>query len=80
MDERSLVVQLVAFSEPSSQLEPYLESLEAAGLEEAEIPDLCSPQSRIWREVPNRKWYANLRPGTRSSSELLLIHRRRHHV
>jgi len=80
MDERSLIVQLVAFSEPSTQLEPYLESLDAAGLEETEIPDLCSPQRRIWREVPNRKWYANLRPGTRSSRELLLIHRRRHQV
>lgn len=78
MDQRSLVVQLVAFSDPDTQLAPYLESLEAVGLEEAEIPDLYSPQRRIWREVPNRKWYANLRAGTHSSRELLLVHRRSH--
>jgi hypothetical protein len=33
--------------------------------------------NRVWRKVPNRKWYANLKPGTHASNELLLIHRRK---
>jgi DNA modification methylase len=73
MDKRSKVVQLVAFSNPSAQLEPYLDTMGAAGLHEAGIAE---QQGRFWRTVPNRKWYAKLRGGTPPSQELLLIHRR----
>jgi hypothetical protein len=73
MDRRSRVVQLVAFSDPSTQLEPYLSAMEAAGLREAGIAE---QHGRFWRTVPSRKWYAKLRGGTPPSQELLLIHRR----
>jgi DNA modification methylase len=73
MDKRSKVVQLVSFSNPAKELEPYLRTMDAAGLREAMI---AQPQGRFWRTVPNRKWYAKLRGGTPPSQELLLIHQR----
>lgn len=73
MDERSVLVQLVAFSDPADQLEPYLVAMNSAGLKEA---GLARQDGRFWRSVPNRKWYAKLRGGTPPSRELLLIHKR----
>lgn len=32
---------------------------------------------RLWRKVPNRKWYAKLQGAVDPSSELLLFHRPR---
>ncbi len=73
MDERSMLVQLVAFSDPATQLEPYLKAMASVGLKEA---GLARQDGRFWRSVPNRKWYAKLRGGTPPSRELLLIHKR----
>jgi hypothetical protein len=64
------VVQLVGFSDASSQLPLYLESMHAAGLKECEIPG-----GRLSRRVPNRKWYAKLKGSVDASLEVLLIHR-----
>jgi len=78
LDENSVVVQLVAFSNPEEQLQPYLGALEDAGLTEMQLSGTAQVLSRIWRKVPNRKWYANLKLGTQASSnELLLIHQKR---
>ncbi len=77
LDDRSMVVQLVAFSDPATQLQPYLDTLEAAGLTEIQFKGAAKALARVWRTVPNRKWYANLKPGINASNELLLIHRRR---
>jgi hypothetical protein len=73
MDKRSRLVQLVSFSDSTSQLESYLGSLEKAGLREVA---LAHQEGRFWRTVPNRKWYATLRGGTSASQELLLVHKR----
>ena len=73
MDERSMLVQLVAFSDPATQLEPYLIAMDSVGLKEAA---LARQDGRFWRSVPNRKWYTKLRGGTPPSRELLLIHKR----
>jgi hypothetical protein len=73
MDERSTLVQLVAFSDPAAQLESYLSAMHRAGLKEE---GLACQDGRFWRSVPNRKWYAKLRGGTPPSRELLLIHKR----
>jgi hypothetical protein len=75
LDRKSVVLQLVAFSDPANQLEPYLATLEAAGLTEMQFSGAAQSLNRVWRKVPNRKWYANLKPGTHASNELLLIHR-----
>jgi hypothetical protein len=72
LDERSLVVQLVAFSKPDEQLGPYLDTLRTVGLEEVRT----SSVDRLWRTVPNRKWYAKVRGTLSSSKEVLLVHRR----
>ncbi|HEY5504610.1 MAG TPA: DNA methyltransferase, partial [Sedimentisphaerales bacterium] len=77
LDKNSIVVQLVAFSEPVWQLKTYLETMKEAGYMEVEAD--CSVASkvkgRIWREVPGRKWYANKRGEIPASKEVLLLHK-----
>jgi DNA modification methylase len=72
----SLLVQLVAFSDPKWQLPAYLDALDTAGFREIQIQ--CAKrfktQGRIWREVPSRKWYAQLRTNGQSGAEVLLVH------
>jgi hypothetical protein len=59
LDENSIVVQLVAFSDPAWQLQAYLDAMQGAGFVEVEAD--CDPAAtsggRIWRNVPARKWY-----------------------
>ncbi len=70
------VVQMVAFSEPSWQLPRYLKVMGQAGFTENKIPGLATKRDgRIWRSVPNRKWYASQRGVTPSSDEVVLFHR-----
>jgi hypothetical protein len=69
----ALVVQLVAFSDAKSQLPRYLEAMEAAGFAET-IPS-GEGQNRIWRSVPNRKWYCNVVDKQDASREVVLFHR-----
>ncbi len=64
-----LMVQLIAFSRPERDLPRYLEVMELAGFRES-IP----LESRIWRDVPNRKWHAHARGVTHSAREVLLVH------
>lgn len=71
MGNETVLVQLVAFSKPDSQLQPYLQALESLGLVQSQH---ISP---LWRSVPNRKWYARVRGITSSSQEVLLIHTKR---
>ncbi|HLX69416.1 MAG TPA: DNA methyltransferase [Verrucomicrobiae bacterium] len=79
VDEGSLVVQLVAFSQPEWQLPAYLKKMEDAGF--VEVGPLCNEEylfeGRIWRDVPGRKWYAKNMGRTASSQEVLLLHRKR---
>ena len=77
LDENSIVVQLVAFSDPTWQLKTYLETMEEAGFVEAEADcdAAAKVRGRIWREVPGRKWYANKRGEIPASKEVLLIHK-----
>jgi DNA modification methylase len=79
VDQRSLVVQLVAFSQPDWQLPAYLKKMEEAGFDE--LRPVCAEEhlfeGRIWRDVPGRKWYAKNQGKTASSQEVLLLHRPR---
>jgi DNA modification methylase len=77
IDENSIVVQLVAFSDPVWQLKTYLDTMKQAGFVEAEA-DCVTPakiRGRIWREVPGRKWYANKRGEIPASKEVMLLHK-----
>lgn len=69
-DRSTIVVQVLAFSEISWQLPKYLSTMERAGFEE-----IVSSKKRIWRAVPNRKWYASKRGLIDSGKEVLLFHR-----
>jgi hypothetical protein len=77
----TLVVQLVAFSDPSWQLKRYTEMMRNAGFREVKFPKLANNRDgRVWRSVPNRKWYAwnaSERGRTHSSSEVVLFHKLR---
>jgi hypothetical protein len=75
LDDRSRVVQLVAFSKPKIQLPQYLTALEAAGLQETSLND-SDRLHRIWRSVPHQKWYAKREGGFASGQEILLIHKK----
>jgi hypothetical protein len=75
MDKNTLLVQLIAFSDPSSQLLAYLNVLEQIGFAHVEHVggDGRVPTERI---VPNRRWYADMRGHCGASREFLLIHRK----
>jgi DNA methylase len=70
-DKDTLVIQMVGFSEPSWQLPKYLHCMKEAGYKELNI----SEKGRIWRSVPNRKWYADNKGKINSSKEVVLFHR-----
>ena len=72
-NDKTTVVQLVAFREPEVQLPLYLGALESAGLQRC---DVLSSNEPLTRQVPNRKWYANLGVQSASSTEFLIVHRR----
>lgn len=74
-DRETLLVQLVAFSDPSWQLPRYLEVMKEASFTEASYPfPTSSSDGRLWRYVPNRKWYADQKGATSGSKEVVLFH------
>lgn len=77
-DSSSLVVQMVAFSEPVWQLPKYLEAMSDAGLREVDMAlSNTDGAGRIWREVPGRKWYASQMGATGGSREVVLFHKKK---
>lgn len=75
LDPSATVVQLVGFSNPR-YLQKYLKMMENSGFEEVSLmKDGRERNKRIWRSVPNRKWYVNSNNQISSSKEVLLIHR-----
>jgi hypothetical protein len=77
-DHDSMGVQVVAFSQPEWQLPRYLSVADDVGLMECLLPnDTSAPDGRLWRTVPNRRWYADQRGTTNGSQEVVLFHRRR---
>jgi hypothetical protein len=80
-DDSTIIVQMVAFADPSWQLPRYLETMEEAGLAEVFLPMLQGAgDGRLWRSVPNRRWYSDQRGDTPGSEEVVLIHRKRPYV
>lgn len=70
MADDGVIVQMVAFNDPKTQLPLYLKNMEKAGFRE----DIQSGK-RIWRTVPHRRWHAALQKRVNSSKEVVLIHR-----
>lgn len=76
-DNRTVIVQMLAFSQASWQLPRYLETMEEAGLTEMFLPALKKERDgRLWRSVPSRRWYSEQRGETPGSQEVVLIHRK----
>lgn len=76
--DETTIVQVVAFSEPEWQLPRYLSVADDVGLSECLLPKAnFTPDGRLWRTVPNRKWYADQRGETNGSQEVVLFHRKR---
>lgn len=72
----SLVVQLVSFNNPKRDINRFLDAMEDAGFEECPLKDFgLGPAERVWRLVPNRKWYVGYRSDFHAGKELLLLHR-----
>ncbi len=78
VSEQGLVVQLVAFSDPTWQLPEYLKVMRDTGFSELKptIKTDAEILGRIWRDVPGRKWYTINRE-IPASREVLLLHRPR---
>lgn len=76
-NDETTIVQMVAFSDPSWQLPQYLSIMEGLGLTELQLPMLRNTRDgRLWRIVPNRRWYSDQRGATPGSQEVVLIHRK----
>jgi hypothetical protein len=81
-DEGTTVVQIVGFHDPERDLPRYLEMLAAQRFSEVRIPALATrDDGRLWRDVPNRRWWAQtparvtIAPHT--AQEIVLVHRLR---
>lgn len=75
LDQSGTLVQLVGFSNPRAHLPRYLEMMEAAGYEEVTERDSLGRAQRVWRNVPNRRWYNNTGSSPANGREVMLIHR-----
>jgi hypothetical protein len=77
-DKRTIIVQMLAFSEPRWQLQRYLQTMEEVGLTEVFLPALSKEaDGRLWRSLPSRRWYSQQRGETPGSQEVVLIHQKR---
>jgi hypothetical protein len=72
----TVVVQLVAFSDPIEQLPRYLSVMGDCGFREYLLSEhVDSKDGRIWRKVPGRRWHANRKGELSSGTEVVLIHK-----
>lgn len=75
-DHDTVIVQIVAFTRPDEQLARYNAAASAAGLVECRLTSLADEgDGRLWRAVPNRKWYNGQRKTNAASNEVLLFYK-----
>lgn len=74
--KKTWIVQMVAFSDASWQLPLYMEMMSDSGFKEVGVAATNSPDGRLWREVPNRKWYTANTKKT-GTKEVVLFHKLR---
>jgi len=72
----AVIVQMIAFKNPEQHLLRYLQTMEQAGFTElTHTPrQMQNSDARIWRDVPNRRWYATQKGRTAGSREVVLVH------
>lgn len=82
VSDRTVLVQIVGFSDPENHLPRYLNTMTSAGFTEFHLPkDLADTEDgRVWRAVPGRRWWtqANSRRDitSQTAKEVVLFHRR----
>lgn len=75
VDDSTTVVQLIGFSDPIKQLPKYLNIMESAGFKEVALEhNSIGNIKRLWRTVPNRKWYVDVN-GKYPTKEVVLVHK-----
>lgn len=72
MKDGAVMAQMIAFSNPRSQLKRYLDNMSKAGFKE--IRTGTGRPARAWRDVPGRSWHASLQGSTHSAREVALFH------
>jgi DNA modification methylase len=73
LSDNGLVVQLISFADPAAQFPRFLSAMERAGYEEVQLS--WNLGTRLWRRVPNRRWYTQISRRSNAGNEVLLIHR-----
>jgi len=75
-DDNTILVQMVGFSKPDIQLPRYIRVMEESGFKESILGSITgSPDGRLWRSVPNRKWYTSNMRSSATSKEVVLFHK-----
>lgn len=75
--DHGLIVQMVAFSSEEWQLDAYLVAMKNAGYREVLPRELgLECKGRLWRAVPGRRWYSQIRGAIPSSREVVLFHKK----
>jgi hypothetical protein len=74
-DADTTFVQVLSFSKPREQLPLYLEVMSACGLREIVLAEATGNDGRLWRPVPNRRWYTNYLETDTECREVVLFHR-----
>lgn len=76
-DRRTVMVQMVGFHNPKKDLPRYLQTMEDAGFTEVIVPDLGNEAGRLWRDVPNRRWWVqDGTKGVHTAREVVLVHQK----
>ncbi len=76
IDDNTIVVQILSFSHPNWQLAKYLKVMENSGFREIDLLSQSKTKiSRIWRDVPSRKWYTQINDTSSESKEVVLAHK-----
>ena len=68
---------MVGFHDPEVDLPRYLQTIAEAGFTEVTVPELANEHGRLWREVPNRRWWVqDGTKGVHTAREVVLVHRK----
>lgn len=76
MQKNGVFVQVLAFSDIKNQLPLYLAAMNESGFEEIRNIDRESHDGRLWREVPNRRWFNRVETRQLKCKEVVLFHRK----
>jgi hypothetical protein len=79
---QTVVVQMVGFNTPATQLPRYLAALQEAGFAEILMEGLATEDDgRLWRAVPGRRWWTEVQSrrsiAPHTAREVVLLHRLR---